>query len=128
MSDKIRGSGSFGSDSGAAPEEQAPALTRRAFLHALATKGSLAAGAFMVGYGIDWTWARVVRGRRLERTDYPRLILGTYRVHHSVVGYVAVVIGFFVFPALLIPLGLGIIVGHGRRDGPWGFIERADRA
>jgi hypothetical protein len=125
--DKIPGSAPFGSAPGATPEGPPPSLTRREFVRALLSRGSLAVGAFFVGFGIDWTWARLVRGRRLQRTNYPRLILGSYRVHHSLVGYLAVLVGLFFYPAILIPLGLGIIVGHGRRDGPWGFIERVDR-
>jgi hypothetical protein len=49
--------------------------------------------------------------------------VGAWRVHHSVVGYLAVLLGIFLVPEVLIPLGLGIIVGHARRDR-LGFLER----
>jgi len=86
----------------------------------------VAAGAFLAGYGIDAAWARLVRGPGLDRTDHPRFVVGGWRVHHSLVGYLAVALGVFVWPGVLVPLGLGIIVGHGRRDR-WGFLERVRR-
>jgi hypothetical protein len=101
-------------------------LSRRAFLRMALGKGTLALGAFVAGFGIDALWARLVRGPRPDREEYPRLVLGPYRVHHSVVGYLAVAIGLVHQPVVLIPLGLGIIIGHGRRDR-WGFVERVGR-
>lgn len=97
-------------------EGQAP-MTRRAVLALL---------AFAVGYLIDAAWARLVRGFRLERTEYRRFVLGDFRVHHNVVGYVAVLVGLFVYPVILIPLGIGMIVGHGRRDRLYWFVERVE--
>jgi len=95
---------------------QAP-MTRRAMLALL---------AFGVGVLVDQAWARLVRGFHLERPEYPKMILGRYRIHHSVVGYAAVVAGVFVYPGVLIPLGIGLILSHGMRDGPLWFIERMD--
>jgi len=92
-------------------------LSRRAFI---------AVGAFLLGLAIDDVWARLVRGFRLQREDYPRFVLGGFRVHHNVFGYVSILVGVFVFPALLIPLGLGMIVGHRRRDRLYWFLERAE--
>lgn len=100
------------------PDPQAP-ITRRALLVGI---------AFAVGILIDTVWARLVRGVRLERENYPKFILGEYRVHHNVVGYLSVLAGLFVYPGLLIPLGLGMIVGHARRDRLIWFIERAPRS
>ena len=81
-------------------------------------------GAFVLGYAIDAIWARLVRGFRLERERYARLVIARYRVHHNVVGYAAILAGLFAYPMLLIPLGLGMIVGHGIRDRLFWFIER----
>jgi len=81
-------------------------------------------GAFAVGYLIDAVWARVVRGFRLEREEYPKMILGRYRVHHNVVGYLCLAVGLFYRPMVLIPLGLGMIVGHRMRDRLFWFVER----
>lgn len=127
MAMNIHRSRPSGSDPAGGPaDEPSEPVDRRAFVRVLTGKGALALGAFAVGFGIDALWARLVRGPRLEREEYPRLIVGAYRVHHSVVGYLAVVIGLLYFPLALIPLGLGIIVGHGRRDR-WGFLERVER-
>ena len=123
----IHRSPASGSDTSGVPAEaRKEPLSRRAFLRMALAKGGLALGAFAAGLGTDAVWARLVRGRRLDREEYPRFVLGPYRVHHSVVGYLAVVVGLVYQPLVLIPLGLGIIVGHGRRDR-WGFIERVAR-
>ncbi|MBM4184929.1 MAG: hypothetical protein FJ207_12060 [Gemmatimonadetes bacterium] len=121
----ISGSGSSGAPAPQSSEPE-PDLSRRALIRAGLAKGSLALTAFGAGLGIDALWARIVRGPDLERADYPRLVIGSMRVHHSIVGYAAVVLGLVYSPAILIPLGLGIIVGHGRRDR-YGFLERVDR-
>ncbi len=121
---KIGGSESNGSQSPRRTEgDPTEILGRREFLRVLGSRGSLAVGAFAIGLGIDWSWARLVRGPRLDRQEYPRFVLGGFRVHHSVIGYLAVVLGLAWHPVVLIPLGLGVIVGHGRRDR-YGFIER----
>jgi hypothetical protein len=62
----------------------------------------------------------------LEREDYRRFVVGSYRVHHNVVGYLMLVVGLFAYPVVLIPLGLGMIVGHGIRDRLFWFVERMD--
>lgn len=107
-------------------EEPTTPLTRRQFVRSGGARLGVAAGAFLAGYGIDAAWARLVRGPGLDRTDHPRFVVGGWRVHHSLVGYLAVALGVFVWPGVLVPLGLGIIVGHGRRDR-WGFLERVRR-
>ena len=99
--------------------------TRREFLARLARPAGVAAGAFAVGYAVDASWARLVRGFRLERESYPRAIVGGWRMHHNVVGYALVVVGLLWRPLLLVPAGLGMIVGHRRRDRLWWFLERA---
>jgi hypothetical protein len=99
-------------------------VTRAAFLDVLGRRALIVVGAFAAGYSVDWIWARLVRGARLERETYPRAILGGWRIHHNVVGYLLVVAGAVWRPLLLIPAGLGMIVGHRRRDRLWWFIER----
>ncbi|MEQ1857103.1 MAG: hypothetical protein ABL963_11550 [Longimicrobiales bacterium] len=128
MNLKIRGSGSGGSGPQDPTDAARPeVLTRRAFLRQAASRGALVSAAFAAGFGIDAVWARLVRGPGLDREDYPRFLVGGFRVHHSVLGYLAVALGLVWLPLVLIPLGLGVILGHGRRDR-YGFIERVGRA
>jgi hypothetical protein len=99
-----------------------PGIDRRAFLRKAAT----AVGAFGLGLLVDEGWARAVRGARLEREGYPRVTVGRYRVHHNVVGWMLLLVGVFAFPWVLLPLGLGMIVGHRRRDRLFWFLERVE--
>jgi len=96
--------------------------SRREFLRSAA----IAVGSFGVGLLVDTTWARAVRGVHLQREEYPKMILGHRRVHHNVVGYVLIVAGLFHYPLVLVPLGLGMIVGHRIRDRLFWFIERVE--
>lgn len=98
--------------------DDSPLLSRRRALVALA--------AFTAGLVVDGVWARLVRGWRLEREEYPKMVMGRYRVHHNVLGWVAIVVGVFVWPWVLVPFGLGMVVGHRMRDRLWWFVERAD--
>ncbi len=80
-------------------------------------------GGFVLGYLIDAGWARIVRGARLERRNYKKFIVGRFRIHHNVLGYVLLLCGFLAYPLFLVPLGLGVIVGHGIRDRLFWFVE-----
>ena len=80
-------------------------------------------GGFVLGYGIDACWARAVRGVRLEKEEYKKLIVGRLRIHHNVFGYVLILVGFWMHPVFLVPLGLGVIVGHRIRDRLFWFVE-----
>lgn len=102
-------------------------LSRAAFLRDVARGSGVASGAFALGVAVDALWARLVRGWRLDRADYPRLVVGGFRVHHNLVGYAALVVGLFAHPLVLVPLGLGMIVGHRRRDRLLWFLERTGR-
>jgi hypothetical protein len=106
-----------GEASGAVDGPRGPMMTRKALL---------VASAFALGYLIDDVWARVVRGSRLQREDYTKVVVGSIRIHHNVVGYLMLLAGLFTHPLVLIPMGLGMIVGHRRRDRLWWFIERTD--
>jgi hypothetical protein len=99
-------------------------VTRRDFVRRLAGRSGVAAGAFALGFATDDLWARLVRGFRLERESYPRAIVAEWRVHHNVVGYALVLGGLVWRPLLLVPAGIGMIVGHRRRDRLWWFLER----
>jgi hypothetical protein len=105
--------------------DEAPSETRREFLARFGRSAATAGGAFALGFAVDDLWARLVRGFRLEREDYPRAVVAGWRLHHNVVGYLLVVAGAVRRPILLIPAGLGMIVGHRRRDRLWWFLERA---
>lgn len=104
--------------------ESPPVHTRAAFLKLLSRRALLAGGAFAAGLAADEAWARLVRGVRLEREQYPTAVAGGWRIHHNVVGWLLLVAGAFRRPLLLIPAGLGMIVGHRRRDRLWWFLER----
>ena len=54
----------------------------------------------------------------------PTVGLAGWRVHHNVVGYLLVAAGLVRTPRVLIPMGIGMIVGHRRRDRLWWFLER----
>ena len=101
-------------------------VSRAEFLGSLGRRLLIVISAFALGYSVDWVWARLVRGARLQRESYPTAVLAGWRVHHNVVGYVLVVAGLFRWPLALIPAGLGMIVGHRRRDRLWWFIERVE--
>jgi hypothetical protein len=105
-------------------EAEPRTLSRGEFLRAISGKIALGAAAFAVGYGVDNLWARLVRGWHLERERYPKLLLGHYRIHHNVVGYAAILAGFLWRPGLMVPFGLGMIVGHRVRDRLFWFVER----
>jgi len=105
---------------------ESPSLDRRAFLRTVARRTAIVAGAFVAGLAVDTLWARAGRGWRLQRADYPRMILGRWRVHHNVIGWALLAAGLFHKPLVLVPLGLGMIVGHRIRDRLFWFIERVD--
>ena len=53
-------------------------------------------------------------------------VSGGIQLHHNVVGYLLFVAALWVYPVVLVPLGLGMIVGHRRRDRLFWFMERAE--
>ena len=91
-----------------------------------AKRSGVAARAFAAGLVVDGVWARLVRGFRLQRADYPRMVIGGWRIHHNVVGWLAVAVGVLRYPLVLVPFGVGMIVGHRMRDRLFWFIERAE--
>lgn len=103
-----------------------PDLTRRAFLTVGVRRAGVALTALASGFLVDAVWARLVRGWHLERPEYPRMVLGRYRIHHNVVGWIALVVGVVYQPWILVPFGVGMIVGHRIRDRLFWFVERVD--
>lgn len=93
-------------------------MTRRAFL--------LALGAFTAGLLVDAAWGAFTRRGGNDPNADPPFVVGGWRIHHNVVGYALVLVGVFAYPVVLIPLGLGMIVGHGIRDRLFWFAERVD--
>ena len=82
--------------------------------------------SFILGFLIDFFWARLVRGWHLEKKNYIKMIFWKVRIHHNILGYASVVIGIFWNGIILIPAGLGVIIGHATRKGePVWFIEKA---
>jgi len=98
-------------------------ISRARFLRLTARRSFGAVAALLLGFAVDGAWARLVRGARLEREQYPRLVVGRWRVHHNVVGYLAIVLGIFFYQWLLVPFGVGMIVGHRMRDRLIWFME-----
>jgi len=47
------------------------------------------------------------------------LILGEYRLHHSLYGLLFILLGIFTHRLTLMSFGLGIIVQHTATDGLW---------
>ncbi len=82
---------------------------------------------FLIGYYLDYFWARVQRGMHLEKKEYYKFIFGEMRVHHNWIGYVMILFGFFWYPLILVPAGIGSIVGHRIRDNLFWFIERVEK-
>ena len=109
---------------GRTTESASHPLSREEFLRVAARRMLVALASFGGGLLVDFVWARLVRGVHLERERYPKLVLGRYRIHHNVVGYAAILAGFFWHPLILLPFGLGMIVGHSRRDRLIWFVER----
>jgi hypothetical protein len=101
-------------------------MDRRAFLGLTGRRAAAVVGAFAAGLLVDTIWARLVRGWHLEREEYPKLVFGRYRVHHNVVGYVLLLAGLRFHPWVLVPAGLGMIVGHRIRDRLFWFVERVE--
>jgi len=105
---------------------------RREFLHLLARRSGVALGAFALGMLADSLWGRLVRGGGLTQRGAvdleadPPFVVGHWRIHHNVVGYALVFVGVFAYPVVLVPLGLGMIVGHGVRDRLFWFAERVE--
>jgi hypothetical protein len=103
-----------------------PGLNRREFLEAAVRRGGVALAAFAAGLLVDTVWARLVRGWHLERPEYPKMVFGRYRIHHNIVGWLALAVGIGFQPWILVPFGLGMIVGHRIRDRLFWFVERVD--
>jgi len=103
-----------------------PGLSRREFLDVGLRRAGVALAALGAGLLVDTVWARLVRGWHLERPEYPKVVFGHYRIHHNVVGWIALLVGVVYEPWILVPFGLGMIIGHRIRDRLFWFVERVD--
>jgi hypothetical protein len=101
-------------------------LSRRAFLDVGLRRAGVVLASLSAGLLVDTVWARLVRGWHLERPEYPKVVFGRYRIHHNVVGWMALLVGVAYQPWILVPFGLGMIIGHRIRDRLFWFIERVD--
>ena len=79
--------------------------------------------SFLIGYYIDWTWARIVRGFHLQKENYYKVIIKGIRIHHNFLGYIFIIFGFFYYPLFFTSAGIGNIFGHKIRDNFAWFIE-----
>jgi len=48
----------------------------------------------------------------LSEFEQPRLVISHYRIHHSVIGVLIIVIGYYYRNYIIIALGTGIYVSH----------------
>jgi hypothetical protein len=81
--------------------------------------------SFIFGYAFDNLWAKVTYKipSKVRKNDYAKFIFGEIRIHHNFLGYILIVFGFFIYPLFLVPIGLGIIIGHRLRDRLFWFVE-----
>ncbi len=56
-----------------------------------------------------------------------RFKINKLRIHHSVLGIIFVIIGFFIYREVLISAGIGIILGHTIRTKEFVFIEKTKK-
>ena len=83
--------------------------------------------SFALGYFIDNSWAKIQRKIPSEKDEYFKIIVRRIRIHHNWLGYVAIIWGFFDYPLILVPMGIGIIIGHKIRDNLFWFIESVEK-
>lgn len=85
--------------------------------------------SFLVGYGIDnfWAWVQKKIPGKKKGDRHLKIIIKRARLHHNIVGYLIIITGFFYYPLILVPFGIGIILGHRVRDELFWFIEGIDK-
>ncbi len=85
--------------------------------------------SFILGYAIDGSWAWLLRkvpsGKKGEK--YIKIIIRKIRIHHNIFGYVLIALGFFYYPLIFVPAGIGMIVGHRIRDELFWFLETVEK-
>ena len=84
---------------------------------------------FLIGYSLDNICARIsknIPGKR-KKDRHMKLILRKVRIHHNIAGYLIIIIGFFYYPLVLVPFGIGMILGYRVRDELFWFVESIDR-
>ena len=83
--------------------------------------------SFALGYLIDNSWAVIQRKIPSKKHEYFKFIIRRIRIHHNLIGYVAIIGGFFVYPLILVSAGIGMIVGHKIRDNLFWFVENVEK-
>ena len=53
--------------------------------------------------------------------------IGRLRVHHTIYGLIAIIVGLFIYREIFISFGVGVIVSHTARLKRFVFIERAKK-
>ena len=79
--------------------------------------------SFLLGYFIDRYWSHLQRKIPGKKNEYFKFVTKRRRFHHNFVGYVMIILGFFYYPLILVPVGMGIIMGHKIRDELFWFVE-----
>jgi len=78
---------------------------------------------FIVGYLFDNLWAIIVRRFSRKKDEYVKFIVRRIRIHHNFLGYILIIVGFYVYPAFLVSAGIGMLAGHKIRDNLFWFVE-----
>ena len=81
---------------------------------------------FIFGYLINtflsWLTGKIPVGKNKQSKEIIRKV----RIHVDVTGYILIMLGFFIYMALLFGIGLGIVIGHKFRDGLLNFVEEEE--
>lgn len=83
--------------------------------------------SFALGYFIDNSWATIQRKIPSKKHGYFKFIIRRIRIHHNLIGYVAIIWGFFAYPLILVSAGIGMIVGHKIRYDLFWFVENVEK-
>jgi hypothetical protein len=70
---------------------------------------------FFLGFVIAWFYEATM----LQLFGGQGLIIGGYRLHHSLYGLLFILLGIFTHRSTLMSFGVGIIVQHTATDGLW---------
>jgi hypothetical protein len=83
--------------------------------------------SFILGYGMDNFLASISKSIPSKKDRHFKFIMKRVRLHHNLLGYLVIILGFFYYPLILVSFGMGIIVAHKVRDELFWFIEGVDK-